>query len=182
MQKNIVKILEKGGVTEIKIQLLQERRDKRNIEAELIRKLTGYVDEDKASDLSEDQKHIVNAILAELAENDIYFIGTCTVTSKGSFSMFLQGGSDDSLQVLNDGCESGSLKDKLETGFRSLLEIPDSEPPLVKEVTTGQHSNRHHVTTEPERNSSKWIPSVLRFVNISENSFRKNKDFSLRLL
>ena len=73
MQKNIVKILEKGGVTEIKIQLLQERRDKRNIEAELIRKLTGYVDEDKASDLSEDQKRIVDALLTELAENDILF-------------------------------------------------------------------------------------------------------------
>ena len=182
MQNNIVKILKKGGVTEIKVQLFQERRDKRNIEAELIRKLTGYVDEDRASDLSEDQKQFVDELLGELAENDIHFIGAYTGTSKGSFSMFLQGEKDDSLQVLNNGCESGSLKDKLENLFRSLLKIPDSEPPLVKEVTTGQHSNRHHVTTETELNSSKWIPSVLRFVNISENSFRKNKDFSLRVL
>ena len=182
LQRNIVKILKEGGVTEIKVQMLQERTDKKNIETELIRKLTGYVAEDKASYLSENQKQIVDAILAELAENDIYFIGTCTGTSKGSISMFLQGGRDDSLQVLNDGCESGSLKDKLETGFRSLLEIPDNESPLVKEVTTGQHSNKHHVTTEIGPNSSKWIPSFLRFVNISENSFRKHKDFSLSIL
>ena len=168
MQNNIVKILEKGGVTEIKVHLFQERKDKRNIEAELIKKLTGYADEDKASDLREDQKQIVDALLAELAENDIYFIGTCTSTSMGSFSMFLQGGNDDSLQVLNDGCESGTLKNKLETGFRSLLEIPDSEPPLVKEVTTGQHSNRHHVTKETQHISSKWISSVSRFVNIRD--------------
>ena len=168
MQHNMVKILEKGGVTEIKVQLLQEQTDRRNIEAELIRKLTGYVDEDKASDLSEDQKQIVNALLAELAENDIHFIGTCTRTSKGGLSVFLQGGRDDLLQVLNDDCESGSMKDKLETGFRSLLEIPDSEPPLVKEVSTGQHSNKHHVTTETEHISSKRISSVLPFVNISD--------------
>ena len=173
MQNNIVKILEKGGVTEIEVQLFQERTDRRNIEAELIRKLTGYVNEDIASDLSEDQKQIVDKLLAELAENDIYFIGTCTSTSKGSVSMFLQGRQDDPLPVLNNGCESGSLKVTVEEIFRSLLEIPDSEPPLVKEVTTGQHSNKHHVTTETEHNSSKWIPSVLRFVNIHENSLWK---------
>ena len=172
MQNNIVKILEKGGVTEIKVQMLQERTDRKNIETELIRKLTGYVDEDKARDLSEDQKQIVDELLAELAENDICFIGTCTGTSKASISMFLQGGRDDSLRVLNEGCETGSLKDKLETGFRSLLKIPDSEPPLVKEVTTGQHSNRHHVTTEIGHNSGKWISYVLRFVNTTSTHIR----------
>ena len=30
MQKNIVKVLEKGGVSEIKVQLLKNRHDERN--------------------------------------------------------------------------------------------------------------------------------------------------------
>ena len=155
MQKNIAKILEKGGVTEIKVELFKEQNNKRGIEAELIRKLTGYIDEDKASDLSEYQIKIVNEILAELAENDIEFIGTCTGTGKGSMSMFLQGRQDDPLPVLNDGCKSGALKVTLEELFRSLLEIKDSWPPLVKDVTTGQHSNKHHMTRNTEQNSSK---------------------------
>ena len=37
MQKNIVKILEEGGVTEVQVQFYQKRKDKRDIEAELIR-------------------------------------------------------------------------------------------------------------------------------------------------
>ena len=78
LQMNIVTILEKGGVTEIKVQLLQERVDKRDIVTELINKLTGYVDEDVASGLNEDQMKIVEELLAELGKNDIYFIGTCT--------------------------------------------------------------------------------------------------------
>ena len=156
MQNNIVKILEKGGVSEIKVQMLQERSDKKDIAAEMIKKLTGYVDEDKASGLSEDQKKIVDELLAELAENDIYFIGACPGTSKNSISMFLQGGKDDSLPVLKDSCKSGSLKLTLEKMFRSLVEVPDSWPPLVKDVTLGQHSNKHHVAIETEQNSSKF--------------------------
>ena len=78
LQRNVVKVLEKGGVTEVKVQLFQNRSDKRNIAAELIRKLTGCVDEGNETDLSEDQKRIVNELLAELKENDIHFIGTCT--------------------------------------------------------------------------------------------------------
>ena len=153
MQKYIVKILEKGGVTEIDVRFYQERSDKRDIEAELIRKLTGYVDEDKASGLSEEQKKIVSEILAELAKNDIYFIGTCIGTSKESVSLFFQGGKDNSLSVLQEGCESGSLKNTLEKFVRSLLKIPDSSPPLMKMVSTGNHSNRHHVTTSTEQHS-----------------------------
>ena len=37
MQQNIFKILEKGGVTAVNVQLLQEREDKRDIEAELVK-------------------------------------------------------------------------------------------------------------------------------------------------
>ena len=73
MQHNMVKILEKGGVTEIKVQLLQERTDRINIEAELVRKLTGYVDEDKASGLSEDQKQIVDALLERVGRERYLF-------------------------------------------------------------------------------------------------------------
>ena len=144
-------------MTEIKVQLLQKRSDKRNIEAELIKKLTGYVDEDKASDLSEEQKKFVDEILAELAENDIYFIGMCTENlNSDSMSMFFQGEKDDPFPALERCCKSGLLKDKLENLFLFLLEIPDkSWPPLVKIVTTGKHSNKHHVTTQTEQISGK---------------------------
>ena len=159
MQKNIVKILKKGGVTEIKVQLLQERSDKKNIVTELIKKLTGYVDKDKESELSDDQKKFVDEFLTQLAENDIYFIGTCKETLKSSISMFVQGREDNPLPMLNEDCESGLLQVKLERLFRSLLKIPDSCPHLVKEVTTGQHSNKHHVITEK---SSKVICNTFR--------------------
>ena len=80
LQRNIVKVLEKGGVTEIKVQLLQNRIDKEIIGAELIKKLTGCVDGNNESDLSEEQKKIVDELLEELKENGIHFIGTCAVT------------------------------------------------------------------------------------------------------
>ena len=154
LQRNVVKVLEKGGVTEIKIQLLQERIDKRIIAAELIRKLTGCVDETDASDFSEDQKKIVHEFLEELEENDIHFIGTCTVTAESdSVSLFFQGENEDSIGLLKSGCESGSLKDRLEKLLRVLIDIPDTWPPLVKQVTTEKHSNRHHLYTETEKNS-----------------------------
>ena len=150
MQNNIATILEKGGITEIKVQLLQKRSDKRNIEAELINKLTGYVDEDNESELREDQKKIVNELLTELAENGISFIGTCPdiTTSKGGLSMFFQGETNDSCSFLKSGSESGSLKNTLEKLFLSLLKIPNSWPPLVIKVTTGKHSYKHHVGTK----------------------------------
>ena len=157
MQNNIVKILENGGVMDVQIEFYQERSDKRDIEAELIRKLTGYVDEDKANELSEEQKKIVDELLAKLAENDIYFIGACTGTSKNSVSMFLQGRKDDSLPVLQEGCESGSLKNTMDKFVRTLFKIPEGSPPLVKMVTTGNHSDRHHVTTATGQNSGEII-------------------------
>jgi hypothetical protein len=86
LQGNMVRILEKRGVFGIKLQLLQERPDKRDIEAELIRKLTGCVDKGDRSNLSEDQKQIVDDILAELREENIYFTGTCAVTSNSDSS------------------------------------------------------------------------------------------------
>ena len=151
MQRNTVKVLEKGGVTEIKVQLLQNRSDKKNIEAELIRKLTGYVDEGGQSDLSEDQKKIVDDLLAELEENDIHFIGTCAVTAdSNSMSMFFQGKNKDQIELLKNGCESGSLKDTLESLFRALLDIPDDWPPLVKQVTVRNHSNRHQLNRQTD--------------------------------
>ena len=64
---------EKGGVTQITIHLLHGRDDKQNIEAELIKKLTGYVDKENKSDLNEDQRHFID----ELKANNIYFIGSC---------------------------------------------------------------------------------------------------------
>ena len=151
MQQNMVKILEKGGVTAVNVQLLQEREDKRDIEAELVNKLTRYIDEGSESELSDDQRNPIHKLLAELQDNDICFIGSCT--SNSGLSMFFQGETDDSSSALNNGCESGSLKNKLESWFRSSLEIPERWPPLVKEVTTGQHSNKHQVTTETEQNS-----------------------------
>ena len=50
-KKNIVNILEKGGVTEIKIQFQEERGENRKLVAELIKKLREYVDDDDESDL-----------------------------------------------------------------------------------------------------------------------------------
>ena len=142
MQNNIVKILEKGGVTEIQVQL-ERRSDWRTIELELIKKLTGLVNEDNESELSVDQRKIVDEILAELAKQDIYFIGTCPRTSNtGSISVFLQSEKDDPSSVLTSRCEPESLKTTLQKLFQSLL--PD-KPPLVKKVTTGEHSIRHPV-------------------------------------
>ena len=73
MQHNIVKILERGGVTEIKVQLLQERSDRKNIVAELIKKLTGYIDEDKACGLSEDQRKFVDALSCRVGRERYLF-------------------------------------------------------------------------------------------------------------
>ena len=146
MQTNIVKVLEKGRVSEIKVQLLKNRHDERNIAAELVRKLTGcIIDEGNESNLSEDQKKIVNEILAELKENDIHFVGTCAVPSNSdSLPMFFQSKAKNSF--LKNGCESGTLKNTLEKLFRTLL--PEREPPLVKEATMGQQSDNHHLNTE----------------------------------
>ena len=151
LQRNVVKVLEKSGVTEVKVRLLQNRSDKRNIAAELVRKLTGCVDESNESGLSEDQKRIVNELLKELEENDIHFIGTCTITADSdSMSLFFQVENDDSNRLPEIECESGSLTDKLEKWFRVLLDIPDGWPPLVKDVTTGKHSNKHHLNIQTE--------------------------------
>ena len=116
LQKHVVNVLEKGGVTEVKVQLFQNRSDKRIIAAELVRKLTGCVDGSNESDLSEDQKKIVIEILAELKENDIHFIGKCIITAgSDSVSLFSQAENDDSIGLLKISCESGSLKNTLET-------------------------------------------------------------------
>ena len=158
LQRNVVKILEKGGITEVKIKLLQERSDNRNIAAELIRKLTGHVDESNSSDLSEDQRGFVGDLLEELEENDIYFIGTCTVTADSdSMSVYVQSENDDPIRLLKTACESGSLKNTLEKLFRSLLDISDKWPPLVKDVTTGKHSHIHQLNSEMGKNSGKFI-------------------------
>ena len=148
------------GLLKSILELLHARSDKRNIEAELVKKLTNYADEDNESELSEDQRKLTNELLAELEKEGIYFIGTCT--SKSGLSIFVQGEKDDSSAVLNNGCESESLKNKLEAWFRSLLEIPESWPPLVKKVTTVEHSMKHHVTTETEQNSGKFNCNTLR--------------------
>ena len=150
----IVNILKTGGVTEIKIQI-REQGDKRKTVAELIKKLGGYMDGDDECDLSGDQKKMVLKFLAELEENDICFIGLCpkTTPSDSDLSMFFQGEKDDPFQVLKESCESGALKDKLEALYRSL--IPDRLPPLVKEIKTGEHSNKHYLTIQTEHISGK---------------------------
>ena len=149
-KKNIVKILDQGGVTEIKIQIREEHSEKKQIVAELKRKLRGHVDEDEESDLDEDEKEIVIEFLAELAENGICFTGISA--SNSDLTMFFQGEKEEPFPSLND-CESGSLKDTLEKLIRSLLKIPGSLPPLIKSVATGKHSDNHHSTTETEQNA-----------------------------
>ena len=151
LQRNVVKVLEQGGVIEIKVQMIENRSDKENIARELIKKLTGCVDEGDGSNLSGEQKGIVDDLLAEFGKNDIHFVGTCTNTPD-SYSVSL-GENDDSIGLLKTSCESGSLKDTLEKLFRALLDIPDSWPPLVKEVTTGKHSKKHHLNIETEQNT-----------------------------
>ena len=135
LHSNIVKILEKGGVTEVKVQLLQNRIGERNIEAELIRLLKCCVDE---SNDSGDAKKIVE-LLAELRKKDIHFLGT----SNSGLSIFFQSETNDPLQAMGSDGESESMQQKLEKCLRSLLKIPDSWPPLVKEVTIGQPSRKH---------------------------------------
>ena len=154
-KKNIVDILEKGGVTEIKIQFQGEQGNNRKLVADLIKKLRGYVGEDDESDLDGNQKRMIIEFLAELAENGICFIGIRpeTTSSDSDLCMFLQGEKEDSFQVLKEGCESGVLKVKLEALIRSL--IPDRLLPLVKEVRTGKHSNKHHVTIQTDLSSGK---------------------------
>ena len=142
-------------MTEIKIHFQEDQGDNSKIVAELIKKLRGYVDENKANDLDEDQTKTVIDFLGELAENGICFIGICpeTTPSDSGLAMFFQGEKDDRFQVLEKSCESGALKDKLEALIQSL--IPDRLPPLVKEVKTGKHSNKHHVTIQTENCSGK---------------------------
>ena len=167
MQTNIVKILEKGGVSEIKVQLLKKGRDKKNIGVDLIRKLTGYVDESNEGNISEKQKRVADDILAELKENGIHFIGTCTATKNSDpMSMFFQGETEDQIGLLKTGCESGTLKGKFEKLFRAVLNIPDSEPPLVEQVTTGKHSNKHQLDRETEHNPGEFIQKALFANNI----------------
>ena len=84
MQNNIAKVLERGGVTEIKVRLLQARDDKRDIAAELVNKLTGYADEEHKNDLNDDQQRIISDLLSELEANEIYFVGTCRSDSRPS--------------------------------------------------------------------------------------------------
>ena len=152
MQTNTVKILEKGGVTEIKVELLKERRNRRDIGVELVGKLRGYIDDGYESDLSEDQRKIVDGILAELEKNDLYLVGTCTDTSnRDSILLFFQDG--DGIPMLKNIVESGSLKDKLDKLFRALLNIPDRSPPLVKMVTMAKHSDKHPSKLQTEQNS-----------------------------
>ena len=74
---NIANILKTGGVTEIKIQIREERSDKRKTVADLIKKLRGHFDEDNESDLNEDQRKMIIKFLAELENNGICFIGIC---------------------------------------------------------------------------------------------------------
>ena len=161
MQHNIVKILEKGGVSEIKVQLFKKLGDT-NIIAELIKKLTGYADEDNKRELSDDQRQLIDEVLADLKVEGIYFIGTCTSDNVTSMSVFFQGKTENPFPVLTSGCQSGSLKDKLEKLFRSLLKIPGSWPPLLKEVTMGKQSNTHYVTTGIEQNSGIFSCNAFR--------------------
>ena len=155
-KNNIVKILEKGGVTEIKIQI-QQRMDSRKIVDKLIAKLRGYIGEDMECDPDGEHKQMVIELLVELVENGICFIGTCPECSSSStnLSMFFQGKNDDPFPFLKRGCDSGSLKDTLEKLCRFLLDIPGNDPPLLRKVTTGKHSNMHQLTTKTEQNSGK---------------------------
>ena len=94
----------------------------------------------------------------KLAENDIYFIGTCTRHFEEYCLYDLTGWKRGfAYSVAERHCESGSLKDTLEEFVRSLFKIPEDSSPLVKMVTTGNHSNKHHVTTTTEQNSGEWI-------------------------
>ena len=147
-KKNIANILKKGGVTEIKIEF-QPKGNNKGTAAELTNQLKGYVvDDGDDSDLSGDQrgeKKIVIEFLAELAEKGICFIGAGheTGTSSSDLTMFFRGEKENPFPVLKSSCESGSLKDTLEKGFRSLLKIPENWPPLLKMVTIGKHSTKH---------------------------------------
>ena len=78
------KNLRRGEVTEIKVRLLQERDDKRDIAAELVNKLTGYADEENKYDLNNDQQRIIGDLLSELKANEIYFVGACRSDSRPS--------------------------------------------------------------------------------------------------
>ena len=158
MEKNIVKILEKGGITEIKIKFREEQSEKKHIVAELIRKLRGHVDGDLECDLDGEQQEKVVEFLAELAENDISFIGICpeTSTSNSDLSMFFQGEKEDPFPAMKSDCESGSIKTRLEKLYRSLLKVPDRWPPLVKEVTLGQHSSIQRVITHTKEASGNF--------------------------
>ena len=164
-QKNdIAKILEKGGVTEIKIEFQPEGNNKQ-IVAELMKQLKGCVDDDR--NLGEDQrdeKKMVIEFLVELAEKGICFIGVYqeASTSNSHLTMLFQGGEEDPFPVLKSSCESGLLNDKLEKGFRSLLKIPNNWPPLVKMVTMGKHSLKHYVNKETEHSAGKLIFRVVK--------------------
>ena len=164
LQRNVAKVLEAGGVTEFKVQVFQKRSDTRDIAAELIKKLTGYVDETDESELTADQKKIVDDLLAELEENDIYFIGTCAVTEDSdSISLFLQAENDDPNGWLKAIFESRSLENTFDKLFRALLNIPESWPPLVKQVTMGKQSKRHLMNTKTEQITGEFN----RFSNFS---------------
>ena len=199
MQNNSAKVLERGGVTEIKVRLLQERDDKRDIAAELVNKLTGYADEEHKNDLNDDQQRLIGDLLSELKANEIYFVGICRSDSRSSLpttsplseleyddvptatearmecsqttadkvtstfnqtiSLFFQIGVYDSIELTNTLCYFESLKDKLERNFLSLLNIPETWPPLVKEVTMGRRSRSHIVEnyTRNQQNTGEYI-------------------------
>ena len=99
--------------------------------------------------------------LAELEDNGICFIEIASNTSDCEISMFFQGEKDDPFPALESDCESGALKVTLEKLFRSLLKIPDSSPPLVKDVTTGNHSKTHHLTIQHEHTNSGKLLALL---------------------
>ena len=54
-------------------------------------------------------------------------------------------------------------KDKLERNFRSLLDIPETWPPLVKEVTIGRRSSSHIVEnySRDQQNTGVYITGKL---------------------
>ena len=62
--------------------------------------------------------------------------------------------------------------------IRSL--IPDRLPPLVKEVKTGEHSNKHHVIIQTEHSSGKLgcTISQLRFIKVLDRLVFSAMQFS----
>ena len=62
-EKGVANILEKGGVTEIKIQIREEQGNKRKIVAEMMKQMRGYVDAGDEHNLDGDRKKWSSNIL-----------------------------------------------------------------------------------------------------------------------